>query len=134
MVVSLGLHSPPSAAVNKARSDLEHIYAMCLRHICRVRSNTPNSMLLTAWLVSSPGSLVATDKKLCDKLAAAPRGSFFHTVLLDNQVDAARGAKNSCGSVFQRLRSIGHPVSSDASNVSILDAPGIMQLLLDSQS
>ena len=128
-----GMHSPHSAAANKARSDLEQVYARFLRHVCGVRFNTPSSMLLTELGLSALKVFWWQQTlQFFNKLAAAPRGSFFHTVLLDNQADAARGARNFCGSVFQSLRSVGYHVSPSANDVFLLDAPSVMRLLHDS--
>ena len=125
-----GMHSPQSAAANRARSDLEQTYARFLRHVCGVRFNTPSSMLLTELgLTALKVFWWQQTLQFYNRLAATPHGSFFHTILLDNQADAARGARNFCGSVFHSLRSIGYHVSPSVTDVLILDAPSIIQLL-----
>lgn len=89
-----GMHSPHSAIANRARSDLEQIYARFLRCICGVHFNTPTSLLLTELGLSALQVFWWQQTlQFVNKLAAASQGSFFRTVLLDNQVDAVQGAK-----------------------------------------
>jgi len=65
-----------------------------------------------------------------NKLAASPRDSLFHVILLDNQHDAfQRGVKNFCSSVHRSLASIGHSMCLDSGVACIHDVPVIVELL-----
>ena len=108
-----GMHR--AAMANRARANLEQLYASFLKRICGLRRNTPTSMVLVE-LALTPLKLFWWQQSLqfFNKLAACPVDSVFHQVLLDNQNDAFRhGANNFSRSIFQCLASLGYHMSTD---------------------
>ena len=126
-----GMHSPRVAAVNYARSNWQRLYDYYLTTICDLLPSTPRKMLL-AELGLLPLQVFWWRQTLqfWNSLAALPAGSFYHTVCLDNLIDAfGGGACNMASSLAGCLHSVGYDMPRVCDVIPILDVDNIIEVL-----
>ena len=127
------MHSHRVAIANDARSQLQRLYDYYLRTICRLAPSTPRRLVLTE-LGVLPLQVVWWRQTLqfWNSLAALPTGSLYHTVCLDNLMDAFQGgACNMAGSLATCLHTVGFEMQRVTDLVPLLDVDGIVDALTE---